>query len=249
LVFIVQSGLILLLWTMKSDHEKIYHDNLLKEKLEARKKHDDKSHDKSKEKPTEKPLSDPERFTVNNRGAWEGMGSTKGHLFDDTFANVLVDFFRAENAQTVLDLGTGIGNYSQVFMKNGLFVTCYDGNPSTQDLSDGRCGILDLSKVVDITPHDWVLSLEVGEHIPPQFEDVFIQTLNKVNKKGLIVSWAVEGQGGTAHVNCRNNPYIKERFAKMGYISDEETQTDLRSKVRFPWFKNTLMVFRRPLLL
>jgi 2-polyprenyl-3-methyl-5-hydroxy-6-metoxy-1,4-benzoquinol methylase len=50
---------------------------------------------------------------------------------------------------------------------------------------------------------DWILSLEVGEHIPHQLEDVFIGNLVRHAKKGIILSWAVPGQEGHHHVNNR----------------------------------------------
>jgi len=49
--------------------------------------------------------------------------------------------------------------------------------------------------------------LEVAEHIPKHLEERFTQTVHRHVKIGgyLMLSWAVEGQGGLGHVNCRNN--------------------------------------------
>jgi hypothetical protein len=126
-----------------------------------------------------------------------------------------------------------------------MFISCYDGNPNTQELSEGRCGVLDLSKPLNLSRHDWVLSLEVGEHIPQAFEDTFLNNLDSGNTEGVILSWAVEGQGGTSHVNNRNNTYIRTKMHAKGYLTDEMTETNLRSSSTFSWFKNTIMVYRR----
>jgi len=42
-------------------------------------------------------------------------------------------------------------------------------------LTNNLCNVLDLSlpKKFD-EPFDWVMSLEVGEHLPHKFEDIFI---------------------------------------------------------------------------
>jgi hypothetical protein len=127
--------------------------------------------------------------------------------------------------------------------ESGLFISCYNGNPSTQDLTEGRCATLDLSKPIACSKHDWVISFEVGEHIPKKFEEIFISNLKGANIKGVIISWAVKGQGGKSHVNEKNNEYIRKLFEE-DYTSDNETEKQLRSLSTLPWFKNTIMVFR-----
>lgn len=146
---------------------------------------------------------------------------------------------------TILELGAGTGAYAKELKAAGIFISCYDGNPETQDLSEGRCGMVDLSKPLDFTKHDWTLSLEVGEHIPQEFEDVFISNLVHSNNHGLIVSWAVIGQGGTSHVNNRNNSYIRSKIVSNSYNSDFELEKRLRAQATFGWFKNTIMAFRK----
>lgn len=79
-------------------------------------------------------------------------------------------------------------------------MSCYDGNPSTQENTEGTCGVLDFSKALDLSPAEWVISLEVGEHIPAEFESVFIQNIKQHAKNGVILSWSVEGQGGNFKV-------------------------------------------------
>ena len=62
------------------------------------------------------------------------------------------------------------------------------------------------------------MSLEVGEHIPKEYEDIFINNLHNNNNKGIILSWAILGQGGFGHVNEQNNDYIKSKMSNLGYI-------------------------------
>ena len=42
--------------------------------------------------------------------------------------------------------------------------------------------------------------------------------LNVVNgaRKGVVLSWAVPGQPGAGHVNCRDNSWVIKRFADLG---------------------------------
>ena len=103
-----------------------------------------------------------------------------------------------------------------------------------------------ISMPVSVGQYDWVMSLEVGEHLPQQFERTFIDNLQRHNTKGIILSWALDGQGGHGHFNERPISYIKNLFAQDGYINDIHSETMLRASATLWWFKNTIMVFRRP---
>lgn len=52
--------------------------------------------------------------------------------------------------------------------------------------------------------YDWVLSLEVAEHLPRSMEPVFVFNLDRHAKEGVVLSWARKGQGGSHHVNEQN---------------------------------------------
>lgn len=71
------------------------------------------------------------------------------------------------------------------------------------------------------------MSLEVGEHLPPQFEDIFIQNLHNNNKHGIVLSWAVKGQGGHGHFNEQNNDYVKSKICDLGYVNDVKSENIL----------------------
>lgn len=143
---------------------------------------------------------------------------------------------------TVIDFGCGSGANVDTIGPNARG---YDGNPHTPLLAGDRCEVLDLAVPVHVEPADWVLSLEVGEHIPAEFEDAFIGNLHTHNRLGVVISWAVPGQGGCGHVNCRDNAHVRGIFHELGYTSDYGAQKQLRDAASMTWFKNTLLVFRR----
>ena len=176
-------------------------------------------------------------------GIWLVDESNKSfHLFDKNLAEALSSFFIGS---TVVDLGCGLGDYVKYFKSRGIICDGYDGNPNTVILTKGECNIIDLSQPINIPKCDYIFSLEVGEHIPKEFEDMLIDNLHKSNKKGMIISWAIEGQSGIGHVNCRNNDYIINKIEKLGYNYDILTSHLLREAATFPYFKNTIMVFDR----
>jgi cyclopropane fatty-acyl-phospholipid synthase-like methyltransferase len=185
-------------------------------------------------------------MSINKNGFWEGTKAMSMHCHDSSLAKYLTEFFKRENVNSLADFGCGMGDYVKNFKENNINAIGFDGNPNTLELTNNICEILDLSepKIFD-EPFDWILSLEVGEHLPPQFEDIFIQNLHNNNKFGIVLSWAIEGQGGDGHVNCRNNDYVKSKMCNLGYINDIESENKMREHSTLGWFKNTIMVFRK----
>jgi len=182
-------------------------------------------------------------------GIWSGINSMDmmlHHVHDSSLANAVCSFFVHENIKTVGDLGCGTGFYTKQLIKSGINSYAYDGNPNTFEISGGVGSVLDLSNIFRFPePFDWVLSLEVGEHIPAEFESTYIGNLHENNINGVVLSWAVEGQKGDGHVNCRNNEYIKDKFIDLGYSSDIIAEEKIRKSSTAPWFKDTIMVFRK----
>lgn len=184
--------------------------------------------------------------TIHPNGYWDGPQAVHQHQYDSSLSEALLAFFKREGANTVVDLGCGMGSYVRHFNQHGLSASGVDGNPATPTLSKGTCSVADLSVVADVAaPHDWVLSLEVGEHLPQEHEEAFMENLHRHNARGMVLSWALKGQGGTGHVNEQNNDYIKAMICAKGYTNDVGVEQALREASRFSYFKRTVMVFRR----
>jgi cyclopropane fatty-acyl-phospholipid synthase-like methyltransferase len=185
---------------------------------------------------------------INANGFWEGTDKKikEGHCYDKSLASHLVTFFKNEQVTSLVDLGCGDGKYVKMFQENEIRASGYDGNPDTPGYTNNLCGVLDLAVPYQFEePFDWVMSLEVGEHLPPKFEDIFIGNLHNNNKNGIVMSWAIEGQSGYGHFNVRNNDYIKAKICALGYTNDVESENQMRKKSSLRWFKNTIMVFRK----
>jgi SAM-dependent methyltransferase len=180
---------------------------------------------------------------IHEKGYWLTKDVTNTHDCDMPLCDEIIRLFG--KVKSVIDIGCGNGGYTKRFLENKINCTGYDGSPLTPEITNGLCKVQDFSEPVDLGVFDLVLSLEVGEHIPVNYEQIFIDNLVKAAKKYIILSWGVEGQGGIGHVNCRNNDYVISQLSKRGFEFDKKASGSLRNKSTFPWFKNTVMVFGR----
>ena len=186
---------------------------------------------------------------IHPNGYWILNSASTHHAHDDALCHRLIEFFLREG-KSVVDFGCGTGSYLRALRDAGLDCDGYDGNPRTEQLSGGLGKVLDLSQSTHLPrTYDWMLSLEVGEHIPQEYEQSFVDNLHRHNTKGIVLSWAVPGQGGFGHVNERENRQVADKFSSLGYYRDVLTERCLRQSVtNCSWFRNTLMVFRKELL-
>ena len=185
------------------------------------------------------------RISVNDRGYWETTDAS-GHVFDRQLCDTLLDYFRRKRIRSLFDFGCGMADYHRVFEANGIHSLAYDGNPHTPQLTGGRAKVLDLSRPFDLECKlKCVLSLEVGEHIPKEYESIFIDNLVLHSVKFIILSWAIPGQIGDGHVNCQPNAYIINQLDQRGYSFQEKDSDFLKSGSSAAWFINTIMVFKK----
>jgi len=113
----------------------------------------------------------------------------------------------------------------------------YDGAGNGETYTKGMMTYADFTLPLNFPISDWVVSLEVGEHIPSKFKGIFLRNLHRHNRKGIILSWAVLRQGGHSHINNDSNKYLISVFTTLGYIHDEELSKQMRiSENNWRWF-------------
>ncbi|CAG0908167.1 unnamed protein product [Cyprideis torosa] len=192
--------------------------------------------------------SNQAKFQTSSSGGWcaEFSGKHSGHhVFDEPLAKALSTFFAGKR---VASFGDGPGQYQLLLTKDGkvLSYAAFDGAPFTEQTSENRVKFLDLA-----IPHfglevfDWILSLEVAEHIPEQFEDTFLDNIFRHAREGIVLSWAVPRQGGTGHVNLHLFSFVRDVMAKAGFIHDEAASQQFKNAAILSWLKANTNVFRR----
>lgn len=186
-------------------------------------------------------------MTIHPKGYWQDIDEPNKHLCDKGLALAIVQMFKPF-VKTAVDIGCGDGSYTKILIKNGINCQGYDGNPITPQLSGNLCKVMDFADPQDIGQFDLVLSLEVGEHIPKRWEQIFINNLCRASRKFICMSWAIEGQAGFGHFNCQNNDYVINEMAKRYFVYCPKASMVLREssdKKVFPWFANTILVFKK----
>ena len=93
--------------------------------------------------------------------------------------------------------------------------------------------------------YDWVLSVEVLEHIPAESEKEALDNIDRAAGHGVVLSWAIPGQIGFQHINNRPHTYVREVMTRRGFIVDLNASNVLRQKAAYPNHKRNLMVFIR----
>ena len=183
--------------------------------------------------------------SIHEHGFW--TDSFNEHRFDKGLANAIAVYLTSQNVKDCADFGCGTSAYYVRHLnKQNIYCEGFDGNPNSYNISKGLVNVLDLALSFDLNKkYEYAICLEVGEHIPKEYEKILIDNLHRHNTKGIILSWAIEGQGGRGHVNEQNNQYIKNIFSSLGYKNDIDAENRLRSLANFSHFKRTVMVFKR----
>jgi hypothetical protein len=180
---------------------------------------------------------------IHERGYYTDKEDMADHRFDERLCWAIIKLcgeFDIRRVKTIIDIGCGDGSYVREFRKNGFDCIGLDGNPLTSKIP--YCQVMDFSINLISFFNDLAICLEVGEHIPQEYEQFFIDNICRVSDN-IILSWAIEGQGGLGHVNCRNNDYIIAEMKKRNFDYDAIATNFLRKNSTLPWFKNTLMAF------
>ena len=185
---------------------------------------------------------------VSGSGGWcknDSSVDSKEHMTDYKLAKYLSNFLTGKR---VGSFGDGPGLYKKYLDEAKLLriYDAYDGAPFAENVTDGRVKFLDLSVPQYGLPlYDWIMSLEVAEHIPSKYEEIFLSNLVRHAKTGIILSWAVPGQGGHFHVNNQPLDYVKRSMKRLGFEHDKEASLLLQSNSMLPWIVENTNIYLR----
>ena len=90
---------------------------------------------------------------------------------------------------------------------------------------------------------DFVLSLEVAEHIPSAQLPMFLSNLARHALRGAVVSWSWCGAPGERHVSCRSPAEAAKMMASVGFVVDKEASRRAQEASSVWWIKRTVQVY------
>lgn len=143
----------------------------------------------------------------------------------------------------IIDLGCGHNFYINVLRYAGYKDVMGIDNANLRSVDV----IADITHKITQPRYSRIISLEVGEHIPPHLADAYLDNLTSFGGE-VLMSWAIPGQAGVGHINCQSNEWVAKEMAKRGYILYATKTQDLRSAVagcHCSYFTNTLMYFAK----
>lgn len=149
---------------------------------------------------------------------------------------------------SVVDVGCGTGTWLHQFNLHGIIrVLGIDNGDVTDDmLQIEKSEFLrkDLALPFDLKEKfDLALSLEVAEHLPNEFETIFVSNLVRLSDV-VIFGAAIPGQGGTNHFNERWPSYWASIFERHGFLCFDVLRGCIWYDERVEWwYRQNTFVF------
>ena len=130
-------------------------------------------------------------------------------------------FFAHFEPQSVVDVGCGVGSWLDAFSAGGAKTLGIDGDwVDTKMLFPGVNEFLvhDLDSPLTGLKRrfDLAISVEVAEHLVPSSSESFVESLTMLSDT-VIFGAAIPNQGGTNHINERNQSFWASLFIERGY--------------------------------
>ena len=203
------------------------------------------------------PCTSEGAFTLNENTTWPAAH----HYLDKGIANVLLQIVAGGS---LLDIGAGSGQYGAYFekwrrlppnMTKGIAAPLYTGVDGMRNVEEftTRLGppgsVVTYSNICDeaetsTSTYDWVMSFEVGEHLPTWCLATYLRRLDRSSRKGLLLSWSAV-QSGQCHVNARDSSSIDCTLRLLGYEVDKHWSVHARHRAHISWMKHGFVVYRR----
>eukprot|EP00922_Rhytidocystis_sp_ex-Travisia-forbesii_P065248 GHVS01096962.1.p1 GENE.GHVS01096962.1~~GHVS01096962.1.p1 ORF type:complete len:244 (+),score=17.78 GHVS01096962.1:2-733(+) len=186
---------------------------------------------------------------VDSNGIWKG---DVGYVYDRQFSEHLVRFFKSEECRSVVDVGCGLADYLKTLKCEGVDCLGFDANTGTAHRTTN------ISVIADVTlplpsppwdfrfPADWALCISVGEQIPRAREAQFLENLDMVQSRGLIVSWDSHWSRTPGGHNFKSEKELLHLFEHiMCYKLDQEATEELREAASLRTLSEGLYCFRK----
>jgi len=161
------------------------------------------------------------------------MNQREGLAMAEWLCPAVIEIFNLkEKTGSIVDVGAGTGHLVKQFRNMDFICNGLEGSEYAVCHSLTDIYLVDLRTALAVSlKYDLAISLEVAEHIDPEFVDVYVDNLCALSDT-ILISAAVPNQGGEHHVNEQPFWYWLEKFEKRGYKLDEEAVAKFRMSMR-----------------
>ena len=184
---------------------------------------------------------------IHQTGFWHKDFAEPHHIHSPNVSKWISEFLSDKKDNQIYDFGCGMGSYlNDLHSNNFTKLIGLEVEPPKTDY-EFKINSQNLAHPFILEEKGIVICLEVGEHLPKEYQDVFLDNIENNCSDYLITSWAVRGQGGYGHYNELDNDEIIPEITKRGFTYLPEKSKELRLVVEdfCPYFRNTLMVFKK----
>jgi SAM-dependent methyltransferase len=155
---------------------------------------------------------------------------------------------RLVRAQSVIDIGCGLGAWLKVFQENGVEnIRGLDGDYVDQSrllIDANHFTAVDLAQPINISEHyDLAMCLEVAEHLPASAAMHIVRALTRL-APFVLFSAAIPNQGGRGHINEQWPSYWKELFVANGFQRLDPIRRHVLRDIRVRWcYRQNIFLF------
>ncbi|WP_417200706.1 class I SAM-dependent methyltransferase [Bizionia sp.] len=163
---------------------------------------------------------------------------------------ILPFLFNSVKPTSVLDVGCGNGSWLETAKLLGvsdiLGVDGVDFEQTSLKISKDNFRQHDFRHPLDLKKKfDFIISLEVAEHLPEASADNFIEIIT--NHGDLVMfSAAIPGQGGQNHINEQWPSYWADKFKKHGYLAYDIIRPEFWNNEKlYSWYKQNIIIYAK----
>jgi tetratricopeptide (TPR) repeat protein len=183
---------------------------------------------------------------IQKTGYWNKNLAKKHHAHSSNLSKWLANYL--DKNKTTYDFGCGIGSYLKDLKDEGFAdLIGFEGDVPDNKVFE-NIKEQDLSVPFNFDKKGNMIFLEVGEHIPAEYQNIVLDNVCNACDGKLVLSWAVRGQGGTGHVNELDNYEVIPEIQKRGFKFLPDKTKEIRAVFvddPCPWFLGSIMIFER----
>jgi len=183
-------------------------------------------------------------MSISKTGIWDG-DTLDTHQHSPKIAQFLCEYL--DKNKFTVDFGAGLGYYLKELEIAGFTKLIGVEGTLIEKSLFGNMVAKDLTTPLNLYVKGNVISLEVFEHIPKKYEQVFLDTITKHCDNILVMSAAIPNQCGNGHVNEVENDYVIKEVTKRGFEFIESDTKWIRNNVDDSccYFRKSLLIFRK----